>query len=67
MIDKRRIIMNILILSLIETLGICMVGLIFFILFLFIPSEGIKIKREFRIGPEGFCIRVERVKEKKKE
>ena len=43
MIDKRRISMNIVILSLIETLGICMVGLIFFILFLFIPAEGIKI------------------------
>lgn len=59
--------MSILILSLIETFGICMVGLIFFILFLFIPSEGIKIHKEFRFGPEGFCIRVERVEEKKKE
>lgn len=59
--------MNIVILSLIETLGICMVGLIFFILFLFIPAEGIKIKKEFKVGPEGFCIRIERVEEKKKE
>ncbi|WP_294156582.1 hypothetical protein [uncultured Clostridium sp.] len=59
--------MNIVILSLIETLGICMVGLIFFILFLFIPAEGIKIKKEFKVGPEGFCIRIERIEEKKKE
>lgn len=59
--------MNIVILSLIETLGICMVGLIFFILFLFIPAEGIKIKKEFKFGPEGFCIRIERIEEKKKE
>ena len=59
--------MNIVILSLLETLGICMVGLIFFILFLFIPAEGIKIKKEFRLGSEGFCIRIERVEEKEKE
>ncbi|WP_294404591.1 hypothetical protein [uncultured Clostridium sp.] len=59
--------MNIVILSLIETLGICMVGLIFFILFLFIPAEGIKIQKEFKVGPEGFCIRIERVEKKKKE
>lgn len=59
--------MNIVILSLIETLGIYMVGLIFFILFLFIPAKGIQIQKEFRFGPEGFCIRIERVEEKKKE
>lgn len=59
--------MNIVILSLLETLGICMVGFIFFVLFLFIPTEGTKIYKEFRIGSEGFCIRFERIEEKKKE
>lgn len=59
--------MNIVILSLLETVGICMVGLVFFILFLFIPAEGIKIKKEFKFGSDGFCIRIERVKEKEKE
>lgn len=58
--------MNIVILSLLETLGICMIGLIFFSLFLLIPTEGIKLHKEFRVGPEGFCIRLERVEEKKK-
>lgn len=47
--------MNIVILSLIETLGICMVGLMFFVAILFIPTEGIKVKKEFKVGPEGFC------------
>lgn len=59
--------MNIVILSLIEALGICMVGLIFFILFLSVPVDGTEIHKEFRFGPEGFCIRLERVEEKKKE
>lgn len=59
--------MNVVILSLIETLGICMVGLMFFVAILFIPTEGIKVKKEFKVGPEGFCIRIERVEEKKKE
>lgn len=59
--------MNMVVLSLIEAFGICIVGLIFFIIILFIPTEGIKIKKEFRVGSEGFCIRVERVEEKEKE
>lgn len=58
--------MNIIILSFLETLGISIVGILFFVLFLLIPIEGIKLHKEFRIGPDGFCIRMERVKEKKK-
>ncbi|MGN0144872.1 MAG: hypothetical protein ACI398_07805 [Clostridium sp.] len=58
--------MNIFVLSLLETLGISMIGFVFFILFLLIPIDGIKLYKEFKIGPEGFCIRMERVKEKEK-
>lgn len=59
--------MSILILSLIEALGLCIVGLVVFALFLIIPAEGIHIEKEFRIGEEGFCIRLERVRGKNKE
>lgn len=59
--------MSIIILSLIEAVGICILGLIIFTLFLLIPAEGVHIEKEFRFGEEGFCIRVEKVKEKNKE
>lgn len=45
--------MNIVILSLIETLGICMVGLMFFVAILFIPTEGIKVKKNLKLDLRG--------------
>lgn len=59
--------MSIVILSLIETIGLGILGLIIFTLFLFISSEGVHIEKEFRISEEGFCIRVEKVKQKNEE
>ena len=59
--------MSIVILSLIETVGLGILGLIIFTMFLLIPAEGVHIEKEFRLGEEGFCIRVEKVKEKNKE
>lgn len=59
--------MSIILLSLLEALGICILGLIIFSVFLLIPTEGVHIEKEFRFGEEGFCVRVERVKEKNKE
>lgn len=59
--------MSIVILSLIETVGLGILGFIIFTLFLLIPAEGVHIEKEFRFGEEGFCVRVERVKEKNKE
>lgn len=59
--------MSIVILSIIETIGLCILGFMFFILFLLIPAEGFHIEKEFKLDEEGFCIRLEKVKGKNKE
>lgn len=58
--------MDIILISLVETIAIGLVILGVFILYLAIPVEGTSLLKEFKIDENGLCIRFERVKEKSK-
>ncbi|OOM09325.1 hypothetical protein [Clostridium saccharobutylicum] len=56
--------MNIILLSFMEAIIVSILGLIIFIGVLCMPRKGIVIHKEFRVDSEGFCLKIERQKEK---